>query len=380
MRYLRMFAVLGVVKLVAGVAAADDTPREVAKYFAARGCSVKPNARGEPEEVRIAAAKMERDLSKLATLPSLHTVWFNWSGLSEQELRDFPKLPGVATLIMNPCDPVDDAFAERIPELFPNLDTLVLDATYMTDKGVAVVGKLKKLHTLRIANLKKPPTAVSFGAIAKLSKLTTFTYDAEGRFDEEAAKALAASKTIDDLSFDKFYLKDAHLRALCTMKQLKKLSINRGGVTDEGFASLPKLENVTDLKVDSKAGADAIGHLAKMKSLRNLSIRLEVKSDRQKYLLSLPLLKGVEYLDSFYGIADDEVPFYLAMPSIKALGFGYAKLTGKGITAIFESGKITSLSLISDEIPPDHYAGIVRQYPGLLIRPGHKFDDWKGMK
>ncbi len=196
MNFLRLFAVFGVLNLVAEAAADDETPREVAKYFAARGCSVKPNTRGEPEEVRISAAKLERDLSKLATLPSLRTVWFGYSGLSEQEVRDFRKLPGVTALVMCPCDPVNDAFAQRIPELFPNLESLSLDATHMTDKGVAAVCRLKKLHTLRVENLNKPASASAFGAIAKIPKLTTFTYDSEGRFDEEAAKALAPPRLL----------------------------------------------------------------------------------------------------------------------------------------------------------------------------------------
>ncbi len=164
------------------------------------------------------------------------------------------------------------------------------------------------------------------------------------------------------------------------MKQLKRLSISHAQFSNGAFASLPALENVADLKIDSWAGADAISHLAKMKSLRRLSLRLGHHRDQEKYLLDLALLTRVESFESNRDITDDEVPFYLKMPSIKALGFGYSKLRGKGITAIFESGKIKGLSFISDTIPPEHYPGLKRRFPGLIITPGHKFDDWKGMK
>ncbi len=153
-----------------------------------------PTGTNTPSPALLAAAKTLRDLGARI----------------EPVAADSPDLD--ANLSLGGSRITDDSLASLTP-LFPNLKSLSLARTAITDKGLASLADAAALESLHLEG-----TAITDAGLASLTKLPRLSY----------------------LNLHSTKITDAGLRTLASLKPLRKLYVWGTGVTEQGVAELKK--------------------------------------------------------------------------------------------------------------------------------------------
>lgn len=342
------------------------------EHLAGHGCLI---FREMPDGIAVTIHEpvAKRELAKLKSLDKLRTLEISYEAMTSGDVRQFPKLPSVTSLRVAAGKEVQDSFVDRLPDLFPQLETLVLNGAHLSAKGVLPVGKFRSLRNLLLVDVRHLPADI-FDEIGKMPHLRQLSISKAGALADLAIEGLSASKSLEDLSLlQTGNIGDAHLQSIGKIKSLKRLKIENSSASLKGVAALKDLNALADLDIACHADESALGILGAMPSLRTLTLHLGNQTNRKGYLKLLGVLVNVESYSDSKDVHDDEVAAYLAMPKVQHLGFGISSLSTRGVAEFFRSGRIKSLAFTSRSIHPDRYPALKQQFPGLHIIPAKEF-------
>lgn len=162
-----------------------------------------------------------------------------------------------------------DAETEHIARL-PELETLDLEKTRLTDLGLARLGRLRKLRWL---SLRKTP--VSGAGIAELRNLTVLQHlDLRGVGRWGTLEPLAAFANLKHLDLTSAGLEGDQLRGLEMLSALTWLSLgDNPNISDPGLQRLAGLRRVEELYLPNTGITDAgLESLANLKRLKTLDV------------------------------------------------------------------------------------------------------------
>jgi len=217
------------------------------------------------------------------SLSETKTTTAGWRRLSE-----LPRLSQLHVAMM----PFADLDLAELVVAQPELETLNLWGTVVTDAGIPHLAKLSKLQLLYL-NFTKV-TGRGLAPLGSLPLLESLGLPSQLSFADEAAKNLSLSPALASLDLQNTNLTDAGLMFLCKIKSLRELNLSGTKITSAGLADLVNLPHLSSLKLlyppISEQGA---AFLSQIEELKRLELG-EVQTD--KALATLCRLKTLEEL------------------------------------------------------------------------------------
>jgi len=207
---------------------------------------------------------------KIAALKSLDLCY---SGVRDSHLSRLTNLPALEELNFDSCPIGDWAIAHLADNtVVPNLTSLDLADTELTDLGMVHIGKFTKLKRLSLFYCN-----ISNGGLrhlAKLSELEVLNLDSR-EIGDDGLWHLRNLKQLKSLDIFSGRITDSGCSHLAKIKSLESLELCGGGVSDLGCTMLATLDNLTSLNLSqneriTNRGAAALAALSNLKAL-NLS-------------------------------------------------------------------------------------------------------------
>lgn len=254
-------------------------------------------------------------------IDQLETLELCYSGVKDSHLSRFTHLPSLKELNLDSCGCGDWALGHLADNcVVPNLTSLDLADTNLTDAGMVHIAKFTKLNKLSLfyCNISNH----GLRHLSSLTNLEVLNLDSRDISDEGLAHlvGLPNLRSLDVFSGRITHYGCIHLSRLTS---LESLELCGGGISDRGCAHLASLENLVSLNLSqnehiTNRGAAALAALSKLKCL-NLS-NTRVNSGALRFLSSLTQLKSLA-MYGCHGIDDSESMNALqnGLPSLKCL-------------------------------------------------------------
>ncbi len=206
-----------------------------------------------------------------------------------RELRDLAErfqlgADGEITHLTFVGDTVTDADLELLDSV-PDLTTLSLVKTAVTDHGLKHLANLKRIERLTLSRCETIGDA-GLSHVASLTTLTALELLYLPNIDDEGLKHLGSLKRLERLEVNSGGgITDEGLKHLGQLTSLKWLTLRHlPKVTDEGLKHLEPLKNLQTLSL-STAGLtiDCLQHVRKLKGLKSLRALFHDPSENVAY-------------------------------------------------------------------------------------------------
>ena len=272
-----------------------------------------------------------KDFSKLE---ELHMHSFKTDGT---ELAHFRGAPLTKVSVQS----LSDEGAAIIAE-FPDIVELRISEPKITAAGLAHLAKLKKLTSLRLANLKTLEDA-DFAPLAQMTSLERITLSGSGAGDLTAA-ALAKLPNIRQVNIGSSAFTDEgmrHIGGIATLNHLLEIG-QHAAITDAGLEHIWAPDRVTMLFLKQKYGITGTGLNSIAENLTRL-VHIEISSadfgdEGMRLLGYMPQLKVFRLHTQESKVTDAGLLAIAEAPKLKQLdirGDGHA-ITDAGIAAMKE--------------------------------------------
>lgn len=291
------------------------------------------------------ATLTDAELAKLKDLPNLTTLDLTGTPITDAGLKHVGGLKQLTSLSLNNVQTVTDAGANHLEGL-TELVTLHADAVPFGDAGCASLAKLPKLKSVQAAFM---PNVTNAGM-----------------------KALAKSPSLELAILARSPLTDTGLAALAACKTLKHLWVGGTKVTAAGVAAFrkarPDVMLTSDFDVDADRAAaefvigkggivqvpDNVGYVTEIAKLPAGPFKIIAVELGQRPVITdddldrFRNLASLEYLSVNGPITDDGLKKLATFPSAKKLGallFRQASITDGGLKSLREFPELTALTL-----------------------------------
>ncbi len=252
----------------------------------------KVRQRTTPIMVDLTWSKVDGDLLEhLHGLENLRGLYLFGTDVSDDELQHLSELPDLQSIDLGGCNvsiegilrlrssrklkrlgladvrpPLDDKAIKRIVSAWPNLESISLDSSDITDDGLFHVGKLRRLRYLNVSRTQI--TDKGLVPLAGLCQITT----------------LHANNT---------KISDEGMVHLGTMTSLEKLDLNFTGISNRGLKEVRGLTNLKGIYfVGTKVTDDGLEYLKPLKTIEFVGPSENISSNALKALKqSLPLFE-----------------------------------------------------------------------------------------
>jgi len=252
---------------------------------------------------------------------SLETLELCYAGVRDHHLARLTYLPSLKELNLDSCSCGDWSIVHLADNnVVPNLTSLDLADTKLTDAGMAHLPKFEKLAKLSLfyCNISNEGLR-HLSSMASLEVLNLDSLD----IGDEGLLHLQKLTRLRSLDLFSGRVTDVGCMYLSRIKSLESLELCGGGISDRGCAHLASLENLATLNLSqneriTNRGAAALAALNKLKCL-NLS-NTRVNSGALRFLGSLIQLKSLA-MYGCHGIDDNDSIDMLrnGLPSLKCL-------------------------------------------------------------
>jgi hypothetical protein len=203
---------------------------------------------------------------------------------------------------------IRDADLQPLRDL-PDVETLWLHETQLTDAGMAHLAHLARLKELVIYS-----TQVTDNGFRHLAKL----------------------RNLESLNMHGLPIGDVGFSHLAGLHNLKELSASYTHVTDAGLAHLERLSHLEDLDVSNcKITDTGLRHLHSLRELKELHLSgNEITSDGLRHVANLDKLEVIELASC---PVDDRAVQYLArLPRLRQIHIGFTRMTYAGAKSLWD--------------------------------------------
>ncbi len=215
------------------------------------------------------ATMSERKWNELASYPNLTSLRIEHTQLSDPEIQELFRLKNLTNLTIQSTKVTDAGFKELAK--FKQLTVLSVRISKITDAGVKELTALTNLTELHLDITEV--TDEGLAELAAFPKLTTLDIS-HTKVTDAGLKHLAGIKGLTTLIADANRITDAGLKDLAAIRNLRQLHLNHTLVTDEGLKDLARLRGLTTLSLGAtKVTNLGILELEPLENLTFLSVR-----------------------------------------------------------------------------------------------------------
>ena len=182
------------------------------------------------------------ELQHLGELPSLESLDLGACHVTIEgilHLRSSRRLKRLGLADVRP--PIDDNAIERIASAWPNLESISLSSSQITDAGLFHVGNLRRLRYLNVSRTQI--TDMGLKSLADLSQLTTLHVH-NTKITDQGMVPLGRMTSLEKLVLSHTGISDRGLREVCGLTSLKRIYFVGTKVTDDGLEHLKPLKTI----------------------------------------------------------------------------------------------------------------------------------------
>jgi len=225
---------------------------------------------------------------------AVKTLDLCYAGVRDSHIHKFHHLPALEELNLDSC-PIGDRAIGHLADsdVLPNLTSLDLADTDLSDLGMAHIAKFTKLTRLSLFYCN-----ISNGGLRHISRLTSLeVLNLDSRdISDEGLRYLRHLKNLKSLDIFSGRITDTGCGHIAKISSLESLELCGGGVGDLGCTLLACLENLTSLNLSqneriTNRGAAALAALTNLKAL-NLS-NTRVNSSALRFFSGLLKLQSL---------------------------------------------------------------------------------------
>ena len=243
---------------------------------------------------------------------------------------------------------VTDGDLEKLAAAFPDLESLDLSHTHVTDLGLGFVAKLSKLKSLNLY-FAEHVTESGVARLAELANLETLNLRG-ARMSDSGMEFLSHFANLRELDVGITQITDTSLEHLEGLAHLEKLSLGGNRIGQSGLIFLQYLSalkhldlsgaQITDSGVWSVTLTDLnINRIATLKGLEVLNLAAADNG----YVAAIG--DGVPRLRNRIQITDLSLPELKTLPRLRSLDLSRSEVTAKGLTELAEARKLENLVL-----------------------------------
>ena len=364
---------LSVVLLLAstGLAQAASPKRIDTDWIAAQGGSVERDDSGQVVAVNLRSRWVtDGDLENLAaSFPNLESLDLSHTHVTDLGLGFVAKLRKLRSLNLYFAEHVTEAGVARLHEL-KSLERLNLRGARMSDSGMEFMSHLPNLRELDIGVTQITDTSLEH--LEGLQHLETLALGGNriGHVGLVFLQSLPSLKNLDlsgaqitDSGVWSVTLTDLHLNRIAALEGLEVLNL---AAADIGYVAsigdgVPRLRNrihITDL---------GLPELKALKRLRSLDLsRSEVTAKSLVELVSLPALEEI-VLSYCEKVEDAAAATLLRMKSLRSLDLTYTKLTDEGLAQLEKHTGLKNLYVTGTAVRPAGVAHFRQHRPDCRL-------------
>ncbi len=258
----------------------------------------------------------------------------------------------------------------KILARFPDLEAIRLRDTKVTGAGLAALAPLKSLKILNLSGTKIGDAGLAhLEQLPALETLHLGVSNDGAEITDEGLKTVGKLVNLKYLTLSGNKITGAGLDDLKNLSRLEDLALDDTGLTEAALAHLEPLRSLQKLRLYTGHRVTDVGaaHLAKLKSLRQLTENLTVTDAGIESLASLPHLERLSLLQSkitiegvkkiagmkslqwlfFYEcpIGDEELAVMCDLPNLEFLTLAETQVSGDGLAQLARLPKLSILSL-----------------------------------
>ena len=246
----------------------------------------------QPTIVDLTWSKVGGDLlKKLHGLKNLQGLNLYGTDVSDKELQHLGELPDLEFIDLGGCNvttegilhlrlsrkmkrlglahirpPIDDNAIMRLVSTWPNLESISLESSRITDVGLSHIGSLRHLRYLNVSRTK---------------------------ITDKGLKSLVGLPHLTTLHAGHNNITDRGMMYLGKLTSLEKLAINRTDITDRGLREVQGLANLKRIYfVGTKVTKDGLEYLRPLKSIEYVGASENISPEALNALKdSLPLFR-----------------------------------------------------------------------------------------
>ena len=237
---------------------------------------------------------------------------------------------------------VPDANDELVAGLaaLPNLETLILQTSELSDQGIAVLGRSTGLRTLDLGGAGSARCLASLEPLTSLESLGLFG----ATLTDEALEHLPNSDGLRRLDLGFTGIGDRGLARLGRCVELRSLGLWHTDITDGGLAALAPLGHLVSLDLAGTGVGDAgIRTLREHRGLR----RLDLTRTR---------------------VTDSSLVILAALPALERLDLGGTAVTDNGLLSLAAFPRLRRVDLWGTEVSMDAVNALRACRPKMDIR------------
>lgn len=254
----------------------------------------------------------------------------------------------------------DDAIS--VLENMPQLEQLRVDGSQVTDAGLDVVQRIPKLRVLSLSGCQ-----ITDAGMFKLRRLTSLEHLilTDTNLTGEGLSHLALLGSLRQLELKDTGLTDQFAVRLRTLSSLRQLNVSDTNITDAAISSFPV--EITNLNLEGTAITDqGLASLSRLQELTNLNLdSTKITGQGLRSLTSLPQLSTL----SMRGVAlvDAHASTFSQLPSLQTLFLNHTMITDVGLTRLSTANKLTNLYVGNTQVTDDGIANFKMMRPDCTV-------------
>ncbi len=208
----------------------------------------------------------EHDFALLAGLPELKTLHLQGSRVTDRALQHVAQLPKLATLSLDSTRVTADGLAQL--SALPELEWLDLAGETVSNDLLQRIGSLNKLRVVRFDGTRV--TAAGCEHLADLPELRTLVFF---RSSLDGLRFLDKLQGLEELLFIDTALDEEELRHVGALPNLRSLEFENTPIGDAGLRHLAELRQLERLDLTGACITDdGLAHLSGLTRLRELQL------------------------------------------------------------------------------------------------------------
>jgi Leucine-rich repeat (LRR) protein len=280
------------------------------------------------------------DDASVQYLPDVDTLNLRETNLTDAGLRHLAGAKRLRELNLMCCGPITGtglAVLKNCP-----IEVLYLLGT-SADVGVENLAELRRLRELRGP---LPATETALAALSKLGELRVLELDADTTIGSSGLTPLMKLTKLRELRIFKLGNADERIAVLSEMKSLRMLSLASAELTDRGLS-----------------------HISRMRSLEMLDItRTDVTDDG---LSLLPNLRGLKELslEAVQGITDRGMLKLVRLPELEELDLQATRISDASIAVLGQFQHLRRLNVCGTPMTEQGISELRRNLPNAYVMP-----------
>lgn len=232
---------------------------------------------------------------------------------------------------LSASDESSDSSLAAAVSLHPNLETLSLSTSKITDAGLKLVGKLKKLEGLFLNDTNI--TDKGLKNIGHMQSLERLFLD-QMPVTDAGLEHIKNLTNLQELRLSTTAITDKGMEKITNFVKLKLLDLSSTAITDKGLSSLKDLRRMENLDVSGTKITDSgLKHLAGWKELSILDASQTPLTDKGvSELAKLTELRRLYLADT--AITDAAVKDLVKLKNLGTLNVSGTKISAEGIAAL----------------------------------------------